>query len=1762
VITRNSASIISTGGGGYTFADRVAAGFLAQMLKRKFPFEAHLGVIIELHFETRDAGHVLDDLQLVLKRGQDLTRSMVSVKSNRQLTKNGFNSEFVRDAWEQWRGGDGSNFDAAKDVLGLIVGIIDEPTLQEWLKLQKQAASTTPDHLVARLQNKNQSSATQRRIFEGLRKSANGNVDPVETARLVSRVRVLRFSDAMEGDYINLCAEIVRAGSLEEGARLWSRLLQLASENRATGGHFDLPKLIGVLRVGFDLQDHPDYRNDWSRIESVTQENIKAVRSVIGSGIRLTRAEEQERLTSEVKANNVVVIAGESGSGKSAAVSQLVSPGANFQRTIWFSAHQLSKASQAELANAFNLDHDIPLVIKNSGLRDCALVFDGFERFEGEARARAIELMRVLQEGEFVGSKVVLTCQPQSLKWTIDALAEAGISDVHKVDFDKPKLQEIFDAVASMPGMRSLLMRAELQPILRNLMVLDWILREDVALLFSETRPWIGETELIDCIWERWVGRDSMKHARGALLRTLGQREGDRLSGAVHMHSIPATELPLLGELEQAGLIRVSGPSVQFAHDLMGDWARYRVLKFEENDAPHRIKTLAQIPRWGRAIRLFGQSLAESGIGLDKWKRVNSELSGADSESRIASDLFLDSLLFAANSEYLLEHLWPDLVADEGQILSRLLNRLVHVASIPDWRFNAIEPKLAEQFESWFRIPQPLYWIPVLRVLSRHSADVSEYALIQGSEVCGLWLRTMPVQIPGRREAGLLALELAKEGQGLIAEGMIFRDKDSVIYEAVLLAAPEFPDEVTQVALEVCRRRDEPAHATQRRTEKEERQTKLREEWQKKNPEKDRSSRYPIPGGISYSEGSIRDPAADGPLRRVPGGFQLAVMNTVALNGLISVRPETAREVLLAVCIEEPKRWDRHRNDRALLLDRLGLTDWHGGYPAAYWKGPFLKFLQEAPEQGLDAIVRLVNYATERWLETGLGPNATEVDPKDYGLEFEVGEERILWVGDGNVYAWNRYLSMDGDSVQCALMALESWLYQELEQGRSIEKWIDYIFERGMSLAFAGVLVSVGLRFQGLFLNGLQPLLGNFYLYQIQMSLALQEQSGTWKISWAKQPEMAVRLASEWHDKPHRRILLRDIASTFMLQDEGTKEYLTTRKAEWAKLPQTEKGKLDMEFFLARFDPANYTETPQDDGRILVTMKWPPHLQKIADQSQEENALRMLALSLAQRARRLLERQVTMGPEDLESFAKQVQLLANWKDARSGEEQEQYRINSLAGGLAVLVILHRDWLSQHAELEAWSFDTLRNLKPIWPEHSSPVSISDHGAEVFLGETAVALLQESSEEWVLRLAFSGVTGWEYNSTLFTVWRAYLLLDKLGDRFGELLNVVVMWSALRRAAIRESGYYGDASQLAKYRDLLFQRYLAGKLKGALIPLRRVEKLGRRLVERIERRSMSDWEKRSRELAREQRDHKIYREMPDLDLQIIQKGFGFTAGMIRYPVDAENKLLQEYIRELFDLEMRSLPRADAADERTEIEGTPYEYDIWVMERVAEYVARTNSVETARQFFRPILDLGPAARYWVEDFLQSWISRGLQVTSDVAGFSRIWQDMLQYAETLAGWQPGEGNYWSRAEGLAAHLIGLSDQSITVLGDPKYKGLITSMSGAFERWCSRWLKYSSAANWFAYFLRTESGSVLRLQGIKQLAATVEQLPDRDWHRNDLGALFTEVLALSWKDQQAEIERDATLKQAFLSLLAVLCGRQIPEALHLRAKVSQVLSLE
>lgn len=226
-----------------------------------------------------------------------------------------------------------------------------------------------------------------------------------------------------------------------------------------------------------------------------------------------------------------------------------------------------------------------------------------------------------------------------------------------------------------------------------------------------------------------------------------------------------------------------------------------------------------------------------------------------------------------------------------------------------------------------------------------------------------------------------------------------------------------------------------------------------------------------------------------------------------------------------------------------------------------------------------------------------------------------------------------------------------------------------------------------------------------------------------------------------------------------------------------------------------------------------------------------------------------------------------------------------------------------------------------------------------------------------------------------------------------------------------------------------------------------------------------------------------------------------------MMRQPIPADEARTARYVNELFDLEMRTLSPMAAAGDNFEVNGTPYYFDRWAMQQIAEFIAHARSLETARRYYQPILALGPAARYWVEDFLHAWTRIGLTATSDRGMFAAIWHDMVDFVLAHPRWQPRMSGYWSPAESLAADLLGLDRDSAAVLGQKRFTDVVVAMVPAFERWAAAWLPHATPAAGLAHFLVTESGSVLLPSGIKQLAGVVGSFRKDDWDRQALGLL-------------------------------------------------------
>ena len=209
----------------------------------------------------------------------------------------------------------------------------------------------------------------------------------------------------------------------------------------------------------------------------------------------------------------------------------------------------------------------------------------------------------------------------------------------------------------------------------------------------------------------------------------------------------------------------------------------------------------------------------------------------------------------------------------------------------------------------------------------------------------------------------------------------------------------------------------------------------------------------------------------------------------------------------------------------------------------------------------------------------------------------------------------------------------------------------------------------------------------------------------------------------------------------------------------------------------------------------------------------------------------------------------------------------------------------------------------------------------------------------------------------------------------------------------------------------------------------------------------------------------------------------------------------------------------------------------------------------------YEPVLRRGPAANYWTQDFLESCFTRALPRMDDHALFAEIWRGMVDYTFSLSAWVGRRPGIWFHAESLSADLMGLRTEAVKVFGRQEYASLARTMAPTFKRWGDRWLKYGRVAAWFANFLAIESGGSLLRQGIQQLSEVVGSFSDSDWKESGLALSLTSALAAGWRHASSEVTADAALRVAYLRILMKLCSRSIAEAIHLRDRISHIITI-
>jgi hypothetical protein len=1767
-LARRKAPVRLTGNAGIRYENPVAARLLLDMLTGSNILGADFGRIMRIDWQARDAGWLADDLALTCEGPSGQRRSAgISIKSDQQVNTRGFPSDFVDLAWGQWLGrGTGRAFQKGCDAIILVTAELPSAVKSDWMALLSEIVHGPADRIVSRLNSRredgSQVSSLQRAIVASFAcpERYEHPVDPAETVRLLHDVRVLDFdfnssTSQSRAQALRDCQSILTSSDANEAQELWDRLVGIADEKRPVGGSLDLRELLAALRDRFGFRDHPDFRADWETLLRRARDAMADVETRIAKLAQLPRSDDRTSIGRRLTSAGTCVLVGESGSGKSALAKEIAL--ADYPRTIWLSANILDHESPVDFERAVGLRHPVVDVLRSAPTR-CLVVFDGVEAYTEPALRMTARIATELLSSAATHVHLLFSLQFQSADAKMRQLAALGIPQeaLEITPVGRPEPDEIQELLSPFPDLQWLALLPQLRPLLTNLKVLDWFARALPRSQAADDQPCVGLTAVIDQLWRLWTESPADGLARSHLLMKLATAEAETLSRGMPRTQLDHAEQQTLPGLEQSGLIRIRDDRVSLAHDLLGDWARLRVLVAEDATSTGT-ESRAASPRWQQAVRLFGQRLLEaSADGQARWRQSVESVKDASAPAGLMRDLFLDALFQATNATELLNRTWDTLTAGNGALLNRLLDRFLFVASLPDPRVAVLsnDQEEATRLEHLFRIPFWPYWGPLLTVLHARRGDVVRLAPYTAARICALWLRTTPDELgpnqpmPWRMHAAGLALDIAREIQARNAEGHYYSaGSDRVVYEAALYAAPLFPAATAALCLELAGRRDISPEIAGRVTEARRRR---QEERDRQDLEGGGRSKAPLP--IGMPRGRRRPAWPDGPRGKVDREFQEACLAGAPVTALIKADPDAALEVLLAVSIEEPQH-DDFTHSR---LPECGLSYWPEGDPPAYFRGPFLQFFRLAPSQALSFVIKLTNFGTHRYTEGRVW------------LDVMVDGEPRHWYGDSNVFRWHHDWPLSHASqIQSGLMALEQWLYEQIDKGIAIEPWIARIIAESESLAFAGVLLDVGKRAPELFFTVLGPLFFTWEIWNWDFQLATLRRSERQPPGyWGQQAPRLFKLAQEWHQLPHRSDALlwpNGVIARTMLGHEQSRAFFDEVRSTWQAALQQHEEPEHLRLLIERLDPNNYSFEQRGNEIVPVDFNWPEAIARENKEHLRELAERQTISQLPWRCRKFLDARTPLPTDQLQWLWDFLQAIdAKPPELPSDSSGPLLRIEDVfCGSIALLLSTSRDWLLQDVSRMAWCRQKLQATiddPPPPRRFDSELSVGNMRWDCFAAECGVLLLAENPNDALARqLVGAGLVAFNYNTTELTMARAAAVRAKLGGAFPQMIAFAIQWAALRPLQVRQ-----DDPSLAAERESFFVRkrgLLDTFVDRSLSPI--AADLGKINAETCEARdaiyekqfpgSSARSRRRQKSAGGRQSREVLHPDRLGLDPYVMKTAFAWLD--VRDPqTPAERLAWLGIIREILGIVLKALPLVQLASTQG-IDGLPSDFDDWAFKLVARTIPGLAPAEHPEELWQAVLDRGAPAHQWVERFFWHWFTDGFAASPSPAEFVRIWRAMIMHALGHPAWDPA-GAVSYELDGIVVELLCFDTRWNAIIRSEDNAQIVSTLEDTFEHALHRWGGRPKVISGLVMFATQPGARQLLLPALRWTSSAVRSFDTYDW-KYGLEENVIEFLHTCWQREGERISRDESLRAPFLAVLTILVSRGSHAAIALNSRV-------
>lgn len=1728
----------STGGGGYSFEDKVAAYFLLCMLSDEPPLRPENGLITKISFQNRVDGWLIDDLLLEINQNGQLSHCAISIKSSPQFTTKSAPSDFVDTIWQQHLDQNPIVFDPKIDFLAIATTTLSS-TIRQGLSDLFKKIHANQNKLNDRINKPGFASQIERDQYQSFDCPLALVTKYGEQSKGSLLKSIVNFEfdfdahiSSKEKEAIRIGQSILESGTPTDAELLWISLQQVARELRPNSGAISKLEMLSKLRDKFIFKISPKYETDWKQLKDNSILELSNILDSIGGKLKLDRVEKVSTLDGVLSASSVCVVLGPSGSGKTVLAKSWFDTKYAKDLAIWIRAESLNEITFTNLGQNLNLKHPFSEVLGASMGKSVTLVVDGLDRlFSDESFSTLSSILRcVCSIHDF---KILLTCQPE--EWN---RIKINLHD-HNIDTTIWKLyslqeldgKEFNDVLKQFPQLSGLSRKPELQSLLYRPKILDLIASKINDPQSINVGKWVGESDFVIWFWEKYITNDSEQIQRETILKRIATTQADNLDSIVDPNSLDQAYLEFIDKnLIKSRLIKRQGNGINFEHDSYGDWVRLQLLleQLNQKRLVEFIKLRATSPLWNKAIRLCSVYLLEQFPDLNQWRETIKTFSNQGAEFDVVQDSFLEGVIFSANPSPILESLWPDLIDNNYDFFVRLLGRFLHVATIPNPSMLKVGKQLGQEYETEaatiHRIPYWPYWIPILKFIYNHKDEIIKHSPVHLAKITDAWLRILDWDgIPLRKEAADLAISNAENVLEEKRNGVMYSDDiDKPMFRAALAAYKEYPDRLKRLIDEASGRIIVPKPI-------------------KKDLEYSEETRKKLAFiGVGYSDGEMTKPWAKGPKIRPDDSFEDVCLNTDAIYPIIKNDPKYASEIILTLLINPPTirsyRWNRDP-----FLDNLELSRSGEWYPPFYDKGPFSFFLRVHPQEGLDLIIEIVNFAAERWAD-----KYKEEHKKPHTINIEIDTKVKKLYSSFGMYFWYRDYPPVPDILVTALISLEKWLYDLLDANESIEGHIEQILNKTNNVAFLGVLSAIGRKSPKLFLDTLKPLLSVFLFFIWEDDFQLQ--SDYWTITWSMRGDKAYEEAKKWYTMPHRGSTITNWAKYIFLNQIDLKDYFEKLHKKWSNELKTRQidvdRKLGLETLLASFDKNNY-RNEEKDGKKYWVFQPPKNLKEKIDKRLKSSEKKSLVINTPMNSSYFLEKGKNLTDEQADEIWKNTQKLSKLKPSILEKDKPDGIADAMSGNIALLCKFKFEWLKKDMPKYQWCLEYLVALitnPPARAQFDSEHSIAKFHWDCFAGTALPYFWAEQLESEVIRKCIALLAAsYHYTAISSLSQTCFELRSKLGNNFSQLQHLIFN--------IAGAKWKHFEARYEEKRSFIFEDWL--KKESETFAKGKIDS------------HIPKWSKNvipyEDGLYKEQgqRRNKKRKNKPGLDTVLIKAAYQHLPLLKDAGSSSERNEWINFWKEALTHVLNGVGEQDKDFE--ELEGVPSDWDYWVINRIAILCVELEENENPETFWKPILELSGYAHYLVEHFIDDFFTYGPRLLR-TENFLKIWHSMLNYGFSSPKWNFESKRYstWTLGD-LWWRLIGL-DISKSNIQVEELKKILSRTEAYFDIWSEKCLSNHRCALKFIYFLSETLGEQFRIKGLISLDKAIDKLDSYHFwsYRSDsTEKSIASFLNLCWINYKVELKSNQSTFKAFKHLLSILVARQNVLAMELHEKLGK-----